>query len=758
MMKRLLCSRRIWGAVHRAAPRCPRSSGFGAELLESRTLFSGTVGQILVVNNGTVGEYTTNGTTINASLLTNLGGGVNGITAAGSDVFVPNINSGLAGDGTVAEYTTSGVLLNGALISGLASPEGIALSGSDIYISDENTGSIGVYTNTGATVNAGLITGLSSVSSVQPLSIAVSGGDIFVLTSAFNSQNQIIGTISEYTTSGAIVNPSLVTGFDASEPEGIVVSGTGLFLVNHAAGTVSEYTTSGQLVNPALISGLAGPVGIAVFGSDLFVVNSVSNTIGEYTTTGAAVNPALISGVYDATWLTVETAPGPAAELGIGQQPSLTVAGQNISEPITVALEDANGNVETSGSNAVTLSIVSGPSGGVLTGTTTVDAVAGLATFSNLSFTRGGNYTLEATSTGLTSATSTPIDAIVGYIDQANLDDIIGWAYNPANPQVSVGIEIDIQGGAVQQITANQQRADLQSVVGNKDVGFEYSTPMMTTGSHQVYIYAEEPGVGNVLIGQTTLVSQNGLFDTHYYDENNPGVVQEVQDGTYATAYDQFLAVGQHVLVAEAETGAPETASPSPYWNEQYYLEVNPDVQDAVTLATVSSGFMHYYLYGQYENRFGLEWFSPDFYLTENPDVAAAVQAGTVTSAFEHFCDFGQYEGRDPIGQIIGGQAVSYFQTALYEESNTDILNYITGEPYSSAYEQFVETGLSDTGVAGSGAMAVQTGRFWTLNWSAVIYYNYQTGALTTIGEGNVQGLFENFLEWGQYLGYYAGQ
>ncbi len=247
-------------------------------------------------------------------------------------------------------------------------------------------------------------------------------------------------------------------------------------------------------------------------------------------------------------------------------------------------------------------------------------------------------------------------------------------------------------------------------------------------------------------------MSQNGLFDTHYYDQNNPQVVQEVEFGFYATSYDQFLAVGQYQMANNPNY------EPSPYWNEQYYLAVNPDVADAVELGTVSSGFMHYYLYGQYENRPGLEWFSPDFYLAENPDVQTAINNGTITSAFEHFCDFGQYEGRDPIGQIIMGTPVSYFQTALYEDSNTDILNYITGEPYSSAYEQFVETGLSDTGVAGSGATAVQTGRLWTLNWSAVLYYNYQTGALGSVGESNVEGLFENFLEWGEYLGYYAGQ
>ncbi len=491
-MKSVLQGRRNRGAKCAKALRPAHKSrgSYQTETLESRILLNG---QILVVQGNTLGEYSTSGATINASLLTGLNGAVNGIVASGSSIFLPNINSGLAGDGYVAQYSTSGATVNGALIPGLDNPEGIALSGSDLFVSDELTGSIGEYTTAGATVNAAIISGLSSVSSVQPLSIAVAGNDIYVLTSAFNSQNQIIGTVAEYTTGGVIVNQSLITGFSADQPEGLALSDGALYLVNHDAGTVAEYTASGQLVNPSLISGLAGPVGISIFNSDIYVMNSVSGNVGEYTTAGATVNAALVTGAYNGTWLEVETAPGTAAQLAVTSQPTLTVAGQEITAPITVVLEDADGNVETSGNSTITLSVLSGPSGGALTGTTSVAAVNGQATFTNLSFTRGGDYTLEATSSGLTSASTGPIDAIVGWIDQANLDNISGWAYNPSNPGVSVGIEIEIMGGTTQEITANQQRADLLPVVGNQDVGFDYSTPMMTTGTHQVYIYAEEP-------------------------------------------------------------------------------------------------------------------------------------------------------------------------------------------------------------------------------------------------------------------------
>jgi hypothetical protein len=80
---------------------------------------------------------------------------------------------------------------------------------------------------------------------------------------------------------------------------GIAVSGSDLFVANYSGNTIGEYTTSGATVNASLVSGLNGPWGIAVSGSDLFVTSASDGTIGEYTTSGATVNAALISGLND---------------------------------------------------------------------------------------------------------------------------------------------------------------------------------------------------------------------------------------------------------------------------------------------------------------------------------------------------------------------------------------------------------------------------------------------------------------------------
>ncbi len=86
-------------------------------------------------------------------------------------------------------------------------------------------------------------------------------------------------------------------------------------------------------------------------------------------------------------------------QLAFGQQPTAATAGSTISPAITVQVEDSLGNVVTSDNSKVTLSIANNTGGATLSGTVTVAAVNGVATFSNLSINFAGNYTLTATDT-----------------------------------------------------------------------------------------------------------------------------------------------------------------------------------------------------------------------------------------------------------------------------------------------------------------------------------------------------------------------
>jgi hypothetical protein len=74
--------------------------------------------------------------------------------------------------------------------------------------------------------------------------------------------------------------------------------------------------------------------------------------------------------------------------------------------PVTVEVTDASGNRVTTSSAVITVGLAPGSGSGTLSGTTTVTAVNGLATFDDLSIDAQGTYALVASSPGLTSATS----------------------------------------------------------------------------------------------------------------------------------------------------------------------------------------------------------------------------------------------------------------------------------------------------------------------------------------------------------------
>lgn len=101
----------------------------------------------------------------------------------------------------------------------------------------------------------------------------------------------------------------------------------------------------------------------------------------------------------------------PAAKLAFSLQPPSVAAGAAITPPVVVAVQDGYGTTDTSATLSVTVAIGNDAGGGTLSGTTTVAAVRGFATFADLAIDKAGAaYTLTATATGVTGATSNPFD------------------------------------------------------------------------------------------------------------------------------------------------------------------------------------------------------------------------------------------------------------------------------------------------------------------------------------------------------------
>src|SRR5439155_984824 len=131
--------------------------------------------------------------------------------------------------------------------------------------------------------------------------------------------------------------------------------------------------------------------GVATFGT-----LSVDKGGTGYTLTATA--PALSGATSSAFTVTG----GAATQFVFSVQPTSTAAGAVITPAVRVTARDAQGNTATGFNGSVTVALGANASGATLSGTPTATAVAGVATFGDLSLNRAGTgYTLTAAATGV---------------------------------------------------------------------------------------------------------------------------------------------------------------------------------------------------------------------------------------------------------------------------------------------------------------------------------------------------------------------
>ena len=191
--------------------------------------------------------------------------------------------------------------------------------------------------------------------------------------------------------------------------------------------------------NPATGTLSGGSPVVVSAGVATFSTLSIDNPGNGYTlVAGAGLLAPATSSAFNVV--------GPATQVVFVQGPTDATAGSTITPPVTVAVEDANGNVETAdNSTQVTLAVGTNPNHGTLIGGAATTVVDGVATFSGLSIDAAGTgYTLVATDgTYVTSATSSTFDITPGSATQ------LAFVQQPTNtaagssitPAVTVAVE-----------------------------------------------------------------------------------------------------------------------------------------------------------------------------------------------------------------------------------------------------------------------------------------------------------------------------
>ncbi|MCX5762290.1 MAG: Ig-like domain-containing protein, partial [Gemmatimonadetes bacterium] len=178
-------------------------------------------------------------------------------------------------------------------------------------------------------------------------------------------------------------------------------------------------TVAAQTADGVTVSVFTGDVSVSLGtnpgGATLSGTTTVTAVNGVATFTGLTLNkPAsgytLVfssSGLTSATSSAFDVTVGATARLIVGSVPAYATAGGLVTPAITVTAVDSDGNTVPTFTGAVTMALGTNPKGGTLTGTLTRNAVAGVATFDDLSINRAAaGYTLSATSSALTAGSS----------------------------------------------------------------------------------------------------------------------------------------------------------------------------------------------------------------------------------------------------------------------------------------------------------------------------------------------------------------
>ena len=400
-------------------------------------------------------------------------GGTSTVNAvSGVATFSALTVSGTAGAGKTIAATSTG--LTGATSNAFTLDPGTAAA---LAFSQQPAASVAVGNNFATAVAVRVIDASSNTVTGSTAAITLGGTGVTVNGTATVNASSGVATFSSVTFSGTAGAGKTLSATST----GLTAATSNSFTLNAGTATALEFSQQpsasvavGSNFSPAVsvrvvdaasntVTGSTasitlGGTGVTVNGTATVNATSGVATFSSVTMAGTAgagkTLSATSSGLTSATSNSFTLNVGPAAALAFVQQPAASVdAGSNFGTPVSVRVVDASANTVTGSSASITL----GGTGVTVSGTTSVNASAGVATFSAVTFsgTAGAGKTLSATSSGLTSATSNSFTL--------NPGPIVGLAFTqqPGNiskfqnfsPAVKVGI-VDAFGNVVTSASA----------------------------------------------------------------------------------------------------------------------------------------------------------------------------------------------------------------------------------------------------------------------------------------------------------------
>jgi len=372
----------------------------------------------------------------------------------------------------------------------------LRLQGKDASGSDITTGGAAVvFTRSGGT----------STGSISATADSGNGVYTAVFTGVLAGTATTIGA----TINGAPVTTTLPT--IAVSPGAISPAGSVVTLSNDTVASGAAVTLRLQGKDAAGNSVTTGGDSVA-FG---FSGGSSTGTIGATADSGNGVYTAPFTGVLAGTGTSIGASlngnavtspkpllvviPGAPAQLVFIATPSVALAGV-VMTSVQVEARDLAGNPTPAYAGDVTIAIGTNPGSGVLAGTLTQTASAGVATFSDLAIDLPGiGYTLAATASGVSSATGAAFDVVppAGTIFWANASGG-NWS-NPANWTGGV-VPSAIETAAITIPGTYTVTLDVGDTVAGLQLGASSGTQTLLAASKTLHVSG------------TTQVNPNGLL------------------------------------------------------------------------------------------------------------------------------------------------------------------------------------------------------------------------------------------------------
>lgn len=240
--------------------------------------------------------------------------------------------------------------------------------------------------------------------------------------------------------------------------------GAGGFLTLAASAVDSRGRTDTSFRGAITISKSPRSAGSGALGANQATKNAISGvaTFGSsdglhFDIAGSYAVAASALGLTQATSANFSVFPAAAKALVFTSQPAAGVAGQPLAPPVEVSVVDGFGNVVTSRSRAISLSLTGGTAGAKLVGGGGTDTVRGVASFGSLWLDKAGStYTLTASTAGLSPAASDAFAIVAGapHPSGSSLAASSSSAFDDGTPVELVAIVGDRFGNAVSGATA----------------------------------------------------------------------------------------------------------------------------------------------------------------------------------------------------------------------------------------------------------------------------------------------------------------